>query len=110
MNLFSSMADVLTRMPPQLVLPMYKSGMAGGLDLGTSNVPGPPVKLSICGAEISRLLLYGPIGAVPANLTLLSYAENVDIAAQTNVGAIPDGEVFVQCLEAGFDEVLALSP
>lgn len=109
LTLFTSLADVLTRMPPQLVLPLYKAGMARGLDLGTSNVAGPPVSLSICGAEIARLLLYGPIGAVPANLTLLSYAQNVDIAVQTNVGAVPDGEVFVQCLEAGFDEVLTLA-
>lgn len=109
LNLFTSMADVLTRMPPQLVLPVYKAGLASGLDLGTSNVPGPPVALSICGAEIAKLLLYGPIGAVPANLTLLSYADSVDVAVQTNVGAIADGESFVQCLEAGFDEVLALA-
>ncbi|KUI29268.1 hypothetical protein AU194_20555 [Mycobacterium sp. GA-2829] len=109
LNLFTSLADVLTRMPPQLVLPVYKAGMARGLDLGTSNVPGPPVPLSICGAEIAKLLLYGPIGAVPTNLTLVSYAANVDVAVQSNVGAIPDGEVFVECMERGFDEVLDLA-
>ncbi len=109
LELFTSLAEVLTRMPPQLVLPAYKAGMARGLDLGTSNVPGPPFGLSICGADISKLLLFGPIGAVPANLTLVSYADNVDVAVQTNAGAIPDGDVFVECLERGFDEVLALA-
>ena len=107
--LFTNLSDIMTRIPTPLLLPLYKAGMMSGLDLGTSNVPGPPVVLKICGQSVEQLFLYGPIGAVPANLTMVSYHEHLDIAVQTNNGAIPDGEAFMQCLRAGFDEVLALS-
>jgi diacylglycerol O-acyltransferase len=39
----------------------------------------------------------------------MSYGGTCHIGINTDVGAVPDPEVFVRCLREGFDEVLALA-
>ena len=43
------------------------------------------------------------------NVTLLSYVDTCAIGINVDTGAIPDFDVFYDCLVAGFDEVLALA-
>jgi diacylglycerol O-acyltransferase len=41
-----------------------------------------------------------------ANLTLLSYQDQIHIGINSDPAAVPDHETFVSCLRDGFDEVL----
>jgi hypothetical protein len=41
-------------------------------------------------------------------MTLLSYDGTCCVGVNMDTAAIPDGDVFMECLREGFDEVLAL--
>ena len=49
------------------------------------------------------------VGGAGANITLFSYMDDLGIAVTTDRAAVPDPEVFVECLEQGMAEVLATS-
>ena len=49
--------------------------------------------------------LMGTVGAA-TNITLLSYNGNAGLGISMDDAAIPDRELFVECLAAGFAEVV----
>jgi diacylglycerol O-acyltransferase len=81
-----------------------------GTDVVASNVPGSPVSLYLAGARLERLVAFGPRSGAALNLTMLSYQDAVEVGVNADLLAIPDPETVVDCLRAGFDEVLALAP
>ena len=83
--------------------------LAAGLrsmDLLASNLPGPPVPLFLAGAQLERIVPIGPRAGSALNVTLLSHCESVQIGLNADPVAIPDGDVLLDCVRAGFDEVL----
>jgi hypothetical protein len=81
--------------------------LARTMDVLASNVPGPPVDLFFGGARLERMVPYGPRGGAAVNFTLLSYADAVHIGVNADPVAIPDGDLFRDCIASGFEEVLA---
>lgn len=54
---------------------------------------------------------FGPMRGAVADMTLLSYLDDVQIAVNTDPAAIPDADVFMACLRDAVDEVAkAASP
>jgi WS/DGAT/MGAT family acyltransferase len=78
-------------------------------DALASNLPGPPVPLYLAGAAVERLVPFGPRAGAALNLTLLSYRGEASIGVNSDPAAVPDLDVLMDCLGAGFDEVLALA-
>jgi diacylglycerol O-acyltransferase len=87
----------------------YIGGMLKHVDFLASNVPGFRHPIYLAGAEVTRLYALGPTIGSSANLTLLSYRDTSCVGVTTDTGAITDPEVFLTCLQAGFEEVLGLS-
>ena len=83
--------------------------MLKSIDFVTSNVPGPPFPMYSAGALIERNIPFAPLGGAGANITLLSYNGFADVGINTDPAAVPDGDVFQQCLHDGIAEVLALA-
>ena len=52
---------------------------------------------------------FGPLTGAGCNITLLSYLDEVHLGVSTDPAAVPDPLVFADCLQDGFDEVLALA-
>ena len=52
---------------------------------------------------------FGPTIGAGVNVTLMTYRDTCAIGINADGGAIPDFEVFQECLVAGFEEVLALA-
>ena len=52
---------------------------------------------------------FSPTISAGLNVTLLSYVDTCALGINVDTGAIPDYDVFYDCLVAGFDEVLALA-
>jgi len=52
---------------------------------------------------------FGPTIGSAVNVTLLTYVDTCALGIDVDTGAIPDVEVFYDCLVEGFDEVLALA-
>lgn len=105
--LTDGLAQVLNRLPTTATTALFGS-MLKGIDFITSNVPGPPVPVYLGGAQVLRQIAFGPMTGAAANITLLSFCDDLNIGINTDPAAVPDPEVFVDCLRDGFDEVVKL--
>ncbi len=97
-------AGVLNRMPR-----WYIGSILRHVDFLASDVPGIPVPVSLGGAPVRMQYAFGPTIGAAVNVTLLTYVDTCALGIDMDSGAIPDIELFYDCLRAGFDEVLALA-
>jgi diacylglycerol O-acyltransferase len=86
----------------------YIGAILRHVDFLASDVPGIPVPVFLGGAPVLMQYAFGPTIGSAVNVTLLTYVETCAIGIDVDTGAIPDFEVFHECLVAGFDEVLAI--
>jgi diacylglycerol O-acyltransferase len=100
------LAGILNRLPTSVTTGIF-GGMLRGVDFVTSNVPGAPMPLYAAGAQIVQQFPFGPLSGAAANITLLSWLDQVCIGVNVDPAAVTDPHAFHECLEAGFDEVLA---
>ena len=61
------------------------------------------------GARVRMQYAFGPTIGSAVNVTLLTYVDTCALGIDVDTGAIPDYDVFYECLVAGFEEVLALA-
>jgi WS/DGAT/MGAT family acyltransferase len=99
-----AIAGVLNRLPTSAVTQLFGS-MLKGIDFVTSNVPGAPFPVYLAGAKVEGNFAFAPLSGAGANITLLSYLDEVQVGVNTDPAAVPDPDVFLACLEEGFDEV-----
>jgi len=83
-------------------------GMLKHVDFLASNVPGLPTTVWLAGARLEGFYPFGPTLGASANVTLMSYGDTCCIGVNVDTGAVADPELFVACLAAGFEEVLAV--
>jgi WS/DGAT/MGAT family acyltransferase len=81
--------------------------MLKAIDFVTSNVPGPRFAVYLAGAKIERMFPFGPPAGAAVNVTLYSYDGACQIGVNCDRAAVPDAELLSECLERGFDELLA---
>ena len=105
LSITEPVAGVLNRLPLSLTTALFGS-ILKGIDVVTSNVPGVPFNVFLCGAAVEANFAFGPMAGAGANITLLSYVDEVHVGINTDPAAVPDPEVFVECIEEGFAEVL----
>jgi WS/DGAT/MGAT family acyltransferase len=108
MSLSDATANVLNRMPTAVTAKLF-GDMLKGADFTASNVPGPPVYLYFAGAKIEAQYPFGPLAGGAVTSVLLSGPDDIGIGINSDPAAIPDPDVLVECLNGGFDEVLALA-
>lgn len=102
LHLVDPLAEVGTLiMPAEMV-----ASAAQKSDFTASNVPGVPIPVYVGGARVRAMYpLTATIGAA-TNVTLLSYNGVAGLGISMDDAAIPDRELFVECLCAGFEEVV----
>jgi WS/DGAT/MGAT family acyltransferase len=100
------LAGLLNRLPTSVTTGVF-GGMLKGVDFVTSNVPGAPIPLFAAGAEIVQQFPFGPLSGAAANITLLSWLDQVCIGVNLDPAAVADVDAFHACLAEGFDEVIA---
>jgi WS/DGAT/MGAT family acyltransferase len=98
------LAGILYRLPTTVSTGVFGS-LLRGIDFVTSNVPGVPIPVFFGGARMEAQFAFGPMAGSAANITLLSYLDEVQIAVNSDPAAIPDPDVFVTCLREGLDEI-----
>ena len=104
---FNALAPLAVRLPTWLL-----SSAAGGSavpDLQVSNVPGSPVPLYLVGAKVEKLFPFGPVPGPAAMITVHSYVRTCFVGINLDPAAITEPDRFLQCLQDGVDEVLALA-
>jgi WS/DGAT/MGAT family acyltransferase len=105
--LSEEIAGALARLPRGLAVPLFGS-MLKAIDFVTSNVPGPPFPVYVAGARVEHMFGFGPLSGAAANVTLFSYDGELQFGINTDPAAVSDPELFVECLERGVAEVLAV--
>lgn len=100
----NTIAGALNLLPPGAVGSMLKH-----VDFLASNVPGLEFPLYLAGARMTRYVPFGPTLGAAANITLLSYDHKCGVGVTVDAAAVPDIEVFMDCLTGGFEEILALA-
>jgi diacylglycerol O-acyltransferase / wax synthase len=87
----------------------YIGSILRHVDFLASDVPGIPVPVFLGGARVRMQYAFGPTIGSAVNVTLLTYVDTCALGIDVDTGAIPDFDVFYECLVAGFDEVLAVA-
>ena len=87
----------------------YIGSILRHVDFVASDVPGVPVPVFLGGARVRMQYAFGPTVGSAVNVTLLTYVDTCALGIDVDSGAIPDFDVFYECLVAGFDEVLAIA-
>jgi diacylglycerol O-acyltransferase / wax synthase len=94
---------------PQSATTSIAGGLMKGTDLAVTNVPGPPIALYTAGAEVQLIASFAPKAGAAANIALMTYNGVAFVGLNLDTRAIPDPEVFVEHIRAGFDAVLAVA-
>jgi diacylglycerol O-acyltransferase / wax synthase len=68
-----------------------------------------PMPVYLAGASVRMQYAFAPTIGAGLNVTQLSYVDTCALGINVDTGAIPDFDVFYDCLVAGFDDVLALA-
>jgi diacylglycerol O-acyltransferase len=105
-NMVGMIAPVVSLLPDTLL-----EGMAGSFvnsDVQASNVPVYMGDTFIAGAKVLRQYGLGPLPGVAMMVVLVSRAGYITVTARYDRAAVTDGDFFARCMQAGFDEVLAL--
>ncbi|WP_436498325.1 wax ester/triacylglycerol synthase domain-containing protein [Actinokineospora sp. HUAS TT18] len=94
-------------------LDLLPSAVAGSMlkrvDFLASDVTGLPRPVYLAGSKVTAYCAFGPTMGCAANLTLMSYAGACHIGVTYDTAAIPDADLFAECLRAGFAEITALA-
>ena len=96
-------AEALNLLPNGVVGNMLKH-----VDFVASNVPGLDVPVYLGGARVLEIYPFGPTIGAALNVTLLSYCSTCHVGVNVDTGAVPDPDLLLACLRAGFDEVVAV--
>jgi WS/DGAT/MGAT family acyltransferase len=105
--LTDTLAGILNRLPATATTGIFGS-MLRGIDFVTSNVPGPPVPVFLAGARLERQIAFGPMTGSAANITLLSYIDELNIGVNTDPMAVTDPDLLLDCLRDSFEEITKL--
>jgi WS/DGAT/MGAT family acyltransferase len=100
----NAIAGTLNLLPSSVV-----AGMLKHIDFVASNVPGIGVPLFLAGAPVSGYFVFGPTTGSSMNATLLSYNGTCCVGFTLDAAAVPDGDVLIECMCQGFEEVLGLA-
>jgi diacylglycerol O-acyltransferase / wax synthase len=107
-QLVELLSNVLNRLPTTVVTQLFGT-MMKGLDFQASNVPGAPVPVYLLGAPVLSIIPFGPLAGAASNVTLLSYQNDLNIGINVDPAAVPDTTTYVECIRAGYDEILDLA-
>ena len=102
-----ALSPVMSRLPAALVATMTER-VTRSIDLQASNVRGLDRTAFIAGARVERMYAFGAAPGPAVMVTLMSYDGVCYVAVTVNAAAMPDHELFVQCVQAGLDEVVAV--
>jgi diacylglycerol O-acyltransferase len=84
-------------------------GMMKGVDITTSNVPGPPFPVWVGHARVGEFFAFGPLAGAAINITLFSYDGTLHLGVNLDAKAVTDPSFLVECLRSGLDATLALA-
>ncbi len=108
LQMTSTLAGILNRLPTSTTTALF-GGMLKCCDFVTTNVPGAPVPVYVAGSRVDRFYAFAPPAGAAFNVALISHCDTCCIGVVIDTVAVPDPDVLLDCLNDGFQEVLALA-
>ena len=105
-DVVGAIAPVLRLLPDTFL--ESAAGSVVNSDVQASNVAVYPGDTYLAGAKILRHYRLGPLPGVAMMVVLISRAGYITVTVRYDRAAVTDEPLFARCLQAGFDEVLAL--
>jgi diacylglycerol O-acyltransferase len=105
-DMIGAVAPVLSLLPAPLLESI--AGSVVSSDVQASNIPVYQGDTYIAGAKVLRQYGLGPLPGVAMMVVLMSRGGICTVTARYDRASVTEDELFAQCLNAGFDEVLAL--
>jgi WS/DGAT/MGAT family acyltransferase len=104
----NDISGVISRFGPAAAVSIL-GAMLKGVDITTSNVPGPPFPVFMAGSRVEEFYAFGPLAGAAINITLFSYNGAVHLGVNSDRAAVSDDALFARCLRAAIDDTVALS-
>jgi diacylglycerol O-acyltransferase len=104
----NDISGVISRFGPAAAVSIL-GAMLKGVDITTSNVPGPPFPVFMAGSRVEEFYAFGPLAGAAINITLFSYNGAVHLGVNSDRAAVSDDALFASCLRAAIDDTVALS-
>ena len=104
----NDISGVISRFGPAAAVSIL-GAMLKGVDITTSNVPGPPFPVFMAGARVDEFYAFGPLAGAAINITLFSYDGTVHLGVNSDRAAVEDLGLLARCLRAAIDDTVALS-
>jgi WS/DGAT/MGAT family acyltransferase len=107
LQMTGQLALVLNRLPTAMTTALF-GAMLKCSDFVTTNVPGAPLPVFVAGAQVERFYAFAPPSGASVNVALISHCDTCCIGVVIDTAAVPDPDVLVDSLRAGFAEITAL--
>lgn len=104
----SALSGIVNLLPTSVMTKTARSQSAR-IDFATSNLRGAPFELFCAGGKVEATIPMGPVAGTAANITALSYNGSFDIGLFIDPVAIDDPADYRACVEAAFDDLLAIA-
>jgi WS/DGAT/MGAT family acyltransferase len=104
----NDISGVIARLGPAAAVTVL-GAMLKGVDVTTSNVPGPPVPVYMAGARVEEFYAFGPLAGAAINITLFSYDGRVHLGIHSDRAAVVDHDAFLRSVREAIEETLALA-
>jgi diacylglycerol O-acyltransferase len=104
----NDISGVISRFGPSAAVSIL-GAMLKGVDITTSNVPGPPFPVFMAGARVEEFYAFGPLAGAAINITLFSYDGTVHLGVNADRAAVDDLTLLTKCLHAAVDDTISLS-
>lgn len=108
LGLVEELAGLLGILPTSVLVDLTRA-QARTLDFVTSNLRGSPVPLYLAGRRIEGSFPFGPRTASALNVTLFSYADELQVGLNVDPAAFTDPGLLVGVLSESFDALLAVA-
>jgi diacylglycerol O-acyltransferase / wax synthase len=93
---------------PDQVFASASSRFSNMVDAGVSQVRGLIEPRYLAGAQLVRYYGFGPHQGLAVFIGMMTHLDTCCIGVHSDPAAVADPEMFMQCLNEGFDEVLAI--
>ncbi len=103
----NDISGVIARFGPSAAVSIL-GAMLKGVDITTSNVPGPPFPVFMAGSRVEEFYAFGPLAGAAINITLFSYDGTVHLGVNSDRAAVGDHELFARCLRASIDDAVTV--
>jgi diacylglycerol O-acyltransferase len=98
------LANGLSALPDPVARGVWGS-MLRGNDVCITNVPGPPVPVTLGGAGVDGIYALSPPSGAALNVAMVTTVDRACIAITADAAAIPDSAKLAGCIDDGFAEV-----